>query len=118
MAYPGGWRKENSPVKNFLTTGADLLALRLEKRRRKSVTNQMTAASLCLENTYEPERTQGSTTREAIKKPLIRSGFFINGVPGGLEERKFSGEEFSDDRCRFVSFEARKSATEKALQIK
>ena len=55
----------------------------------------------------------GSTTREAIKKPLIRSGFFSNGVSGELEERKFSGEEFSDDRRRFVSFEARKTLPKK-----
>ncbi len=35
-----------------------------------------------------------------------------------LEERKFSSGEFSDDRRRFVSFEASDNAADKALQIK
>ena len=86
MAYLGGWRKENSPVKNFLTTDADLLALRLEKRRRKSVTNQVTAASLCLKNTYEPERTRGFDHSGSHKKTTPKEWlFFQMAYPGGFE---------------------------------
>ena len=83
MAYPGGWRKENSPVKNFLTTGTDLLALRIgnaaEKRYKSSDRSEFV-----FEKHLRARTNLGSTTREAIKKPLIQSGFFINGVPGGI----------------------------------
>ena len=46
MVGAWGWRKENSPGENFLTTGEHLLAFGQAKRSKKSVTNGVTAAQL------------------------------------------------------------------------
>ena len=51
--------------------------------------------------------------KEAIYQPLL-----FYGVPGGLEEEIISGGDYFNERRRFVSFEVRGNATDKALQIK
>ena len=88
MAYPEGLRKENSPVEDFLTKGADLLALRQEKSPPKKRYKSSDRSELVFAKHLRARTNPGSTIREAKKqKPPTRGGFCFYGVPGGITLR-------------------------------
>ena len=87
MAYPEGLRKENSPVEDFLTKGADLLALRQEKSPPKKRYKSSDRSELVFAKTLTSQNEPGVRPSGKPKSKNHPQGvaFVFMAYPEGFE---------------------------------